>query len=189
MFDARTPSAWGEIKAYIEMDFSATLETTFSGATTVTNGWAPRFRKGYGTIGGFLAGQETGIFHDPDADAELLDFGGGASTAGRARVPQVKYTYQGPYGLVFTGGIENPDAEAVSSAGKISFDNAATASTSCSVTGNTVANLPATTACVPNSAFFERAENLLARSHRHRPDQQPLGPYAGRVLSAQRPAE
>ena len=48
------------------------------------------------------------MFHDPDADAELLDFGGGASSAGRARVPQVKYTYQGPYGLVLTGGFENP---------------------------------------------------------------------------------
>ena len=53
------------------------------------------------------------MFHDPDADAELLDFGGSASSPGRARVPQIKYTYQGPYGLVLVGGIENPDAEAV----------------------------------------------------------------------------
>ncbi len=154
LFDARTPTAWGEVKAYIELDFAATLETTFSGATTVTNGWSPRFRKGYGTIGGLLAGQETGIFHDFDADPEILDFGGLASSAGRSRVPQVKYTYQGPYGIVLTGGMENPDAQAVSSAGALSFDTAATASTSCSVTGNTVANLPATTACVPNAAFL-----------------------------------
>ena len=154
LFDARTPTAWGQVKAYIELDFAAAIEGSFSGNTTVTNGWAPRFRKGYATIGGFLAGQETGIFHDPDADAELLDFGGGASSAGRARVPQVKYTYQGPYGLVLVGGIENPDAEAVSPSGKLSFDTSAAVSTSCSVTGNTVANLPATTACVPNSAFL-----------------------------------
>ena len=26
LFDARTPTAWGEVKAYIEMDFAATLE-------------------------------------------------------------------------------------------------------------------------------------------------------------------
>ena len=84
-----------------------------NGSTAVTNGWAPRLRKGYGTMGGLLVGQETGMFHDPDADAELIDFGGGASSAGRARVPQVKYTYQGPYGTVLAGGIENPDAEAV----------------------------------------------------------------------------
>jgi hypothetical protein len=154
LFDARTPTAWGEVRAYLEMDFAATLETTLSGTTTVVSGWVPRFRKGYGTIGGFLAGQETGIFHDPDADAELLDFGGGASSAGRSRVPQVKYTYQGPYGTVLTVGMENPDAEAVTPAGKLSFDNAATASTSCSVTGNTTTALPATTACVPNNAFL-----------------------------------
>jgi hypothetical protein len=154
LFDARTPSAWGEIKAYIEMDFAATLETTFSGTTTVTNGWAPRLRKAYGTIGGLLAGQESGMLHDSDADPEILDFGGLASSAGRARVPQVKYTYQGPYGIVLTGGFENPDAQANTFAGSMSFDTASTASTSCSVTGNTVANLPATTACVPNTAFL-----------------------------------
>jgi hypothetical protein len=154
LFDARTPTAWGEVKAYIELDFAATLETTLSGTTTVVSGWVPRFRKGYATMGGLLVGQETGIFHDPDADAELLDFGGGASTAGRSRVPQVKYTYQGPYGTVWVLGMENPDAEGVTAGGKISFDNAATASTSCSVTGNTTAATPATTACVPNSAFL-----------------------------------
>jgi len=45
----------------------------------------PRLRKGFATLGGLLAGQETGILHDPDADAELIDFGGSASGAGRAR--------------------------------------------------------------------------------------------------------
>ena len=42
----------------------------------VTSGWAPRLRKAYGTMGGLLVGQETGMFHDSDADPELLDFGG-----------------------------------------------------------------------------------------------------------------
>ena len=154
LFDARTPTAWGQVRAYLEMDFGATLETTLSGTTTVVSGWVPRLRKAYGTIGGLLAGQDTGIFHDPDADAELLDFGGHASSSGRARVPQVKYTYAGPYGTVFNVGMENPDAEAVTTAGKLSFDNTAVASTSCSVTGNTTTALPATTACVPNNAFL-----------------------------------
>jgi hypothetical protein len=155
LFDARTPTAWGEVKAYLEMDFGATLSPVLSGTTTVVNGWVPRLRKAYGTIGGLEAGQDTGILHDPDSDAELLDFGGGASAPGRARVPQVKYTYAGPYGTVFNVGMENPDAEGVTgAAGKMSFDNTAIATTSCSVTGNTTANLPATTACVPNSAFL-----------------------------------
>ena len=62
------------------------------------------------------------MFHDPDADAELLDFGGSASSPGRARVPQVKYTYQGPYGTVWVVGMENPEPEAIIPAGKISVD-------------------------------------------------------------------
>jgi len=156
LFDARTPTAWGEIKAYIEMDFAHSNENVVeSGQTSVTNGYAPRLRKAYGTMGGLLVGQETGIFHDPDADAELLDFGGSASTPGRARTPQVKYTYQGPYGAVFTAGFENPSPRMQSVNGQADLDTqASSALTACSATGNTVANLPATTACLANTSFF-----------------------------------
>jgi hypothetical protein len=91
------------------MDFAHANENVVESANnSVVSGWAPRLRKAYGTMGGLLVGQETGIFYDPDADAEFLDAGGGASTAGRSRVPQVKYTYQGPYGTVFAAGFENP---------------------------------------------------------------------------------
>ncbi len=156
LFDARTPTAWGEIKAYVEMDFAHSNENVVeSGQTAVTNGYAPRLRKAYGTMGGLLVGQETGIFHDPDADAELLDFGGGASSPGRARTPQVKYTYQGPYGAVFTAGFENPSPRMNSVNGQSDLDTqASSALTACSATGNIVANLPATTACLANSSFF-----------------------------------
>jgi porin-like protein/outer membrane DcaP-like protein len=156
LFDARTPTAWGEIKAYIEMDFAHSNENVVeSGQTAVTNGYAPRLRKAYGTMGGLLVGQETGIFHDPDADAELLDFGGGASSPGRARTPQVKYTYQGPYGAVFTAGFENPSPRMQSVNGQSDLDTqASSALTACSPTVNTVANLPATTACLANTSFF-----------------------------------
>ena len=64
------------------MDFAHANEILENGSKAVTNGWAPRLRKGYGTIGGLLVGQETGMFHDPDADAELIDFGGGARAPG-----------------------------------------------------------------------------------------------------------
>src|SRR5438132_2872518 len=103
LFDARTPTAWGEVKAYVEVDFAHSNENVVEHqAQVVTNGYTLRLRKAYGTMGGLLVGQETGCFHDPDADAEFVDTGGGAATAGRARVPQVRYTYQGPYGSVFT---------------------------------------------------------------------------------------
>jgi hypothetical protein len=157
LFDARTPTAWGEVKAYIEMDFSHSNENVVeSGVQGVTSGWAPRLRKAYGTIGGLLVGQETGMFHDPDADAELIDFGGGASSAGRARAPQVKYTYQGPYGLVFTGGFENPVPRLMGPFGQFDIDSQVTATIApCSVTGNTAAALPATTACIPSGVFTD----------------------------------
>ncbi len=156
LFDARTPTAWGEVKAYIEMDFAAANGNTINnGVGNVTSGWIPRLRKAYGTIGGFLVGQETGIFHDPDADAEFADFGGGAATSGRARVPQVKYTYQGPYGTVWAIGIENPLPAFTSRNGTVNVNSTSVPGTSpCSVTGNTTAANPATTACVSSGAFF-----------------------------------
>jgi hypothetical protein len=49
-------------------------------------------------LGGFLAGQATSNFSDPDANTETLDFGGNVGEPGRVRVPQIRYTmpaYQG----------------------------------------------------------------------------------------------
>src|SRR6516225_2157877 len=109
LVDARTPTAWGEAKAYLEMDFSYNNTNVIqTNAEAVSSSWLPSLRKGYATLGGLLAGQDTGILHDPDADPELVDFGGEATGGGRAREPQVKYTWAGPYGTVFVGGIENP---------------------------------------------------------------------------------
>jgi hypothetical protein len=157
LFDARTPTAWGEAKAYIEIDFAiANTNTVNNGTTGVASGWITRFRKGYATLGGLLAGQETGVLHDPDADPELVSFAGMASAAGRAREPQVKYTYRGPYGTVWTAGIENPVPRMNGPFGRADLDsNAIPGIAACSVTGNTAANLPATTACLGNAAFFD----------------------------------
>jgi len=157
LFDARTPTAWGEAKAYIEIDFSQSNTNTINNNTTVVaSGWNTRFRKGYATLGGLLAGQETGILRDPDADAEFVDSGGAASSAGRARQAQVKYTLQGPYGTVWTAGIEQPNPQLNGPFGAASNGtNAIPNIAACSVTGNTVANLPATTACLGNAAFFD----------------------------------
>ena len=156
LVDARTPTAWGQARAYLEIDFSYNnTNTVENNAQAVASSWLPRFRKGYATLGGLLAGQETGILHDPDADAELIDFGGSASGAGRARQPQVKYTFAGPYGTVFTGGVENPVPQLNGPFGQVSIDtNQIPNIAPCSVTGNTTANLPATTACLGSNAFF-----------------------------------
>jgi hypothetical protein len=155
LFDARTPTAWGEVKAYFEMDFSQNTGAVQNNYLSVASGFIPRLRKFYGTWAGLLAGQETGILHDPDADPELVDQGGMATAAGRAREAQIRYTYQGPYGLVFIGGIENPVARLNGPFAQTDQDtNQIPTIASCSATGNTTTNLPATTSCLGSAAFF-----------------------------------
>jgi DcaP outer membrane protein/Porin subfamily len=156
LVDARTPTAWGEAKAYIEFDFAYNnTNIVQTNAEAVSSSWLPRLRKAYATLGGLEAGQDTGVLHDPDADPELVDFGGEATANGRAREPQVKYTYAGPYGTVFTAGFENPVPRLNGPAGQVDQDtNQIPTATACSVTGNTAAATPVTTACLGSGAFF-----------------------------------
>jgi hypothetical protein len=156
LFDARTPTAWGEVKAYIEMDFAYNnTNVNQSNASASTQAFYTRLRKAYATFGGLLGGVDTGIMHDPDADPELVDFGGPATLNGRSRESQIKYTYSGPYGTVFTIGGENPVPRLNGPFGQVDQDtNQIPTIAACSVTGNTTANLPADTACLGNGAFF-----------------------------------
>jgi len=163
LVDARTPTAWGQAKAYLEIDFSYNnTNTVENNAQAVASSWLPRFRKGYATLGGLLGGQETGILHDPDADPELVDFGGEATSMGRARQPQVKYTYAGPYGTVYNFGIENPVPQLNGPFGQVSIDtNQIPNIAACSVTGvagtpnnSLTALTPVTNACLGSNAFF-----------------------------------
>src|SRR5205823_13277944 len=97
--DARVPSAWGEVKAFVAMDFSASnTNTILNNNEGSVNGYIPRFREGYVAWGGLLAGQTVGTFVDNDASAELLDFGGQTGISFNSRTPQVRYTYLLPMG-------------------------------------------------------------------------------------------
>src|SRR5262249_35544230 len=61
----------------------------------------------------------------------------------------------GPYGTVFNVGIENNVPRLNGPFGQVDIDtNQIPTITACSVTGNIVANLPATTACLGSGAFF-----------------------------------
>jgi len=159
LFDARTPSAWGEIKAYLEMDFAYNnTNVNQSNASASTQAFYTRLRKAYGTFAGFEGGVDTGIMHDPDADPELADFGGGAASNGRGRETQVKYTYQGPYGTVFVVGGETPVPRLNGPFGQVDIDtNQIPNIAACSVTGSggTLSALtPASNACLGSNAFF-----------------------------------
>src|SRR5438067_5611032 len=107
--DARQPSAWGEIKAFVSFDFSASnTNTILNNNQGSVNGYIPRFRQGYATLGGLLAGQTQGTFTDNDSDPELLDFGGTTASLFVSRTPQVRYTYPLPYGMSVAVSAENP---------------------------------------------------------------------------------
>jgi len=108
--DARTPSPFGEVKAYIEFDFSAAnTNTILNNNQGRVNGYIPRFRQVYATLGGSLAGQTYGTFTDLDSNPELLDFGGETGSAFVGRTPQVRYTYPLPYGTSVAVAVENPN--------------------------------------------------------------------------------
>lgn len=105
----RTPTAYGEVKTFIEGDFTNPSGLT-NGATfqTESNSSGLRLRQAYGTIGPFLAGQTFSTLRDLNAEPETLDFGGD-NVPGTNRQPQIRYTYDTGIGLNVIGAIENPD--------------------------------------------------------------------------------
>ncbi len=65
--DVHQPSAWGEIRAFVSMDFQASnTSTILNNNQGSVNGYIPRLREGYATFGGLLAGQTQGTFVDND---------------------------------------------------------------------------------------------------------------------------
>jgi hypothetical protein len=125
--ETRTPTAYGEARTFIELDFAGTNNfstgATNGGQTSVSDSLIPRLRYAYGTLGGFLAGQANSNFEDADANPETLDFGGPAGEAGLVRVPQVRYTLAGPYGSSFSVSAETPETDIFTPAGKITSDS------------------------------------------------------------------
>ena len=120
--ETRTPTAWGESRTFVEFDFAGSNAFSTNNLTTVSDGLIPRLRYAYGTLGGFLAGQANSNFSDPDANPETLDFGGPAGLAGVTRIPQVRYTYTGPWGSAWSVSAETPETDIVTPAGNVKTD-------------------------------------------------------------------
>jgi Porin subfamily len=120
--ETRTPTAWGESRTFIEFDFAGVNAFSGNNLTTVSDNLIPRLRYAYGTLGGFLAGQANSNFSDPDANPETLDFGGPAGFAGVNRIPQIRYTYSGPWGAAWSVSAETPETDVVTPAGNVKTD-------------------------------------------------------------------
>ena len=164
--ETRTPTAYGEARTFIEFDFAGTNAFSGSGSggqTSVSDSLIPRLRYAYGTLGGFLAGQANSNFEDADANPEPLDFGGPAGQAGLVRVPQVRYTLAGPYGIAFSVSAETPETDVFTPAGKIT-------SNSNNQTVNTTAGLVPTSnggtgSCVANGTVVINAAGCTLSSN------------------------
>lgn len=103
----RTPTAYGEVKTFIEGDFTNPSGLNNSATfTTESDSSGFRLRQAYGTIGPFLAGQTFSTFRDTGAEPDTLDFGSD-NYPGTNRVPEIRYTYDAGNGISLIGAIEN----------------------------------------------------------------------------------
>ena len=121
--ETRTPTSWGEARTFFAFDWAGC--DSFSCQTLAQGGGnslVPRLRFAYGTLGGFLAGQALSNFSDADADTESMEFGGSIGSTGGQRIPQVRYTYPGPYGSAFSVSAENPWTTVITPGGIQSTD-------------------------------------------------------------------
>ena len=109
--ETRTPTSYGELKTFIEGDFTNPNGLINSNSLKVnSNSYGFRLRQAYGTLGPFLAGQTLSLFRDGAAEAETLDFGGPLAT-GVTRQPQVRYTFDFGNGLTWAVAAENPQTQ------------------------------------------------------------------------------
>jgi hypothetical protein len=120
--ETRTPTAWGESRTFIELDFRGCNRFSCNQLGNAADPLLPRVRYAYGTLGGVLAGQANSNFRDSDAEPEVLDFGGPPGQAGVIRLPQVRYTHRGPWGSVWSVALEAPETDALTPGGKMTSD-------------------------------------------------------------------
>ncbi len=144
-FETRTPTPLGEVRTVFEFDWAGSTGFSPGGGnpTSVSDNLAPRLRYAYGTLGGFLAGQATSNFSDPDANSETLDFGGNVGEPGHVRIPQVRYTIPLTIGS-FSVSAETPATDIGTPAGIEASDAGVTSSVT---TTCTVAALATATTC------------------------------------------
>ena len=120
--ETRTPTDWGDSRSFIEFDFAGCNNFSCQNVLHFEDPLVPRLRFAYATLGGFLGGQASSNFSDPDANPETLDFGGPAGLAGVNRIPQVRYTMTGPWGSALSFSAEAPDTDVLTPAGLVEQD-------------------------------------------------------------------
>jgi outer membrane DcaP-like protein len=139
--ETRTPTSWGDSRSFVEFDFAGCNNFSCQNLLHYEDSLVPRLRYAYATLGGFLGGQASSNFADPDANPETLDFGGPAGLAGVNRIPQVRYTSAGPWGSALSFSAEAPDTDVLTPGGLVEQDT--------NIAPGAIANT-GTAACVAN---------------------------------------
>ena len=120
-FDARetrlwvksySPSDYGEMAGYVEVDFSSASSASNEKAS---NAFIPRLRHAYGTLGGFTLGQTYTTFMNVSAFPEINDLNGPVGIM-NIRQPLFRYEYHRGRGKLFVA-VENPETTLVTTAG------------------------------------------------------------------------
>lgn len=120
-FDARetrlwlkgySPSDFGEMAGYIEIDFSS---SSAASNEKVSNAFIPRLRHAYGTLGGFTFGQTFTTFMNVSAFPEVNDLNGPVGIM-NIRQPLFRYEYHKRWGSLFAA-LESPETTLVTTAG------------------------------------------------------------------------
>jgi len=103
-----TPTSWGDLSTYLEMDFYAFQSP---GDERATNSHAPRMRHAYGSLGNFLAGQTWSTFMNVAALPETNDHGGPVGQI-FMRQPLIRWTQPFTWlgnSMEFQGALESPE--------------------------------------------------------------------------------
>jgi hypothetical protein len=172
-FETRTPTAWGESRTFLEFDFKGCNDFSCNQVESVSNPYVPRLRYAYGTLGGVLAGQSNSNFRDADAEPDIIVIDGPPGQAGPQRIPQVRYTYSGPWGSSWSASLESPQTDVLTPAGKITSDqnldafgvsNKTPGGVACEANG---VSIPGTTSCSlgSNNPAMSKAPDITFASY------------------------
>lgn len=114
--DARRPSEYGPVRAFIEGDFFGS-----SGNQNVSNSSDFRLRHAYGEIGGLIAGQTWSTFMDVSVIPDTLDFEGPNSEL-FIRQAQFRWTQPLSEDLSLALAVENPEGDISGPDGDLNLD-------------------------------------------------------------------
>ena len=110
-FDARTNTAYGTVRGFLEGDFYGG-----GGNETISNSGPLRLRHAFVQFGNLLAGQTWGVFMDLPSLADTIDFGG-AGALSFSREVQLRWTQPLGNGVSLVVSIENAENMDVRNAG------------------------------------------------------------------------